>query len=194
MTLTARWSCGIIAANHNGYGIDGIAPDSTIVSIKAADAQRHTYPEALACAFTWAVNHGVDIVNNSYVMGPWRYWDASDPEQAAGLEAATRAITFARSQGVAIFAAAANDDADNDHPAGQDLPHDGADLASTRGKRGVMVPQMIEGVNQVSAVARQGWCRKACARCTCVPTSRTTGRALISPRRAMILNRRSPMT
>lgn len=147
---------GIIAANHNGYGIDGIAPDSTIVSIKAADAQRHTYPEALACAFTWAVNHGVDIVNNSYVMGPWRYWDASDPEQAAGLEAATRAITFARSQGVAIFAAAANDDADNDHPAGQDLPHDGADLASTRGKRGVMVPQMIEGVNQVSAVARQG--------------------------------------
>ena len=81
---------GIIAANHNGIGIDGIAPTSTLVSIKAANSEQLMYPEYVTCGFMWAASHGVDIVNNSYSMDPWVYWSPSDPEQAAGLEASHR--------------------------------------------------------------------------------------------------------
>ena len=56
---------GVIAANHNGIGIDGIAPTATLVSIKAAGAEGLIYPEYVTCAFMWASSHDIDIVNNS---------------------------------------------------------------------------------------------------------------------------------
>ena len=105
---------GIIAANHNGIGIDGIAPTSTLVSIKAANSEQLMYPEYVTCGFMWAASHGVDIVNNSYSMDPWVYWSPSDPEQAAGLEAATRAIAYVQGKGLAVIASAGNDGMDND--------------------------------------------------------------------------------
>ena len=59
---------GIIAANHNDIGIDGIAPEATIVAIQATNDNRLVYPEYVTCAFMWAASHGVDVVNNSYSM------------------------------------------------------------------------------------------------------------------------------
>ena len=97
---------GIIAANHNDIGIDGIAPQATIVAIQATNDNRLIYPEYVTCAFMWAADHGVDIVNNSYSMDPWVYWSPTDPEQAAGLEAATRSIKYAQGKGLAGIAAA----------------------------------------------------------------------------------------
>ena len=64
---------GIIAANHNDIGIDGIAPQARIVAIQATNDNRLIYPEYVTCAFMWAADHGVDIVNNSYSMDPWVY-------------------------------------------------------------------------------------------------------------------------
>ena len=94
---------GIIAANHNDIGIDGIAPRATLVSIKALNESQLLYPEALVCAYEWATSHQVDIVHNSYQMDPWVYWSPTDPEQAAGLEAAERAIHHAQSRGLAVL-------------------------------------------------------------------------------------------
>ena len=107
---------GIIAANHNSIGIDGIAPDATLVSIKAANSEQLIYPEYVTCGFMWAASHGVDIVNNSYSMDPWMYWSPTDPEQAAGLEAASRSIAYAQGSGLAVIASAGNEGADNDNP------------------------------------------------------------------------------
>ena len=45
---------GVIAANHNDIGIDGIAPEATLVSIKALNESYLLYPEALVCAYEWA--------------------------------------------------------------------------------------------------------------------------------------------
>ena len=147
---------GIIAANHNGIGIDGIAPTSTLVSIKAANSEQLMYPEYVTCGFMWAASHGVDIVNNSYSMDPWVYWSPSDPEQAAGLEAATRAIAYVQSQGLAVIASAGNDGMDNDNvttdsgsPTDLDTP-----IKDRPVKDGVKVPAMVEGVSQVSAATR----------------------------------------
>ena len=64
----------------------------------------------------WAASHGVDVVNNSYSMDPWVYWSPTDPEQAAGLEAATRSIKYAQDKGLAVIAAAGNEGVDIDNP------------------------------------------------------------------------------
>ncbi|MGP1498579.1 MAG: S8 family serine peptidase [Schaalia odontolytica] len=147
---------GIIAANHNGIGIDGIAPDTTLVSIKASNEDQLMYPEYVTCGFMWAAGHGVDIVNNSYSMDPWVYWSSSDPEQAAGLEAATRAIAYAQGRGLAVIASAGNDGMDNDNvttdsgsPTDLDTP-----IKDRPASGGVKVPAMVEGVSQVSAATR----------------------------------------
>ncbi|WP_455150401.1 S8 family serine peptidase [Schaalia odontolytica] len=147
---------GIIAANHNGIGIDGIAPDTTLVSIKASNEDQLMYPEYVTCGFMWAASHGVDIVNNSYSMDPWVYWSSSDPEQAAGLEAATRAIAYAQGRGLAVIASAGNDGMDNDNvttdsgsPTDLDTPVKDRPVSG-----GVKVPATVEGVSQVSAATR----------------------------------------
>ena len=147
---------GIIAANHNGIGIDGVAPYTTLVSIKAANSEQLIYPEYVTCAFMWAASHGVDIVNNSYSMDPWMYWSPTDPEQAAGMEAATRAITYAQSKGLAVIASAGNEGADNDHPTTDSgSPTDMDTPIKDRPVAGLIrVPGQVAGVSQVSALMR----------------------------------------
>ena len=145
---------GIIAANHNGVGIDGIAPNASIVAIQATNDNRLIYPEYVACAFMWAASHGVDIVNNSYSMDPWVYWSPTDPEQAAGLEGATRAIRYAQGKGLAVIAAAGNEGVDIDNPSIDNTsPTDVPAPTKNRPVAGsVRVPSMLDGVAQVSAV------------------------------------------
>ncbi|WP_314770211.1 S8 family serine peptidase [Actinomyces bouchesdurhonensis] len=147
---------GIIAANHNDIGIDGIAPQASIVAIQASNDNRLIYPEYVTCAFMWAADHGVDIVNNSYSMDPWVYWSPTDPEQAAGLEAATRSIHYAQGRGLAVIAAAGNEGVSIDNPTiDNGSPTDAA--TPTKGRTvegGIRVPSMIDGVAQVSAVGQ----------------------------------------
>ena len=147
---------GIIAANHNDIGIDGIAPESTIVAIQATNDNRLIYPEYVTCAFMWAASHGVDIVNNSYSMDPWVYWSPTDPEQAAGLEAATRSIKYAQDKGLAVIAAAGNEGIDIDNPwIDNGSPTDVPTPTKNRAVEGsIRVPSMLDGVAQVSAVGQ----------------------------------------
>ena len=147
---------GIIAANHNDIGIDGIAPEATIVAIQATNDNRLIYPEYVTCAFMWAASHGVDIVNNSYSMDPWVYWSPTDPEQAAGLEAATRSIKYAQDKGLAVIAAAGNEGVDIDNPwIDNGSPTDVPTPTKNRSvEGGIRVPSMLDGVAQVSAVGQ----------------------------------------
>ena len=147
---------GIIAANHNDIGIDGIAPEASIVAIEATNDNRLIYPEYVTCAFMWAASHGVDVVNNSYSMDPWVYWSPTDPEQAAGLEAATRSIKYAQGQGLAVIAAAGNEGVDIDNPTVDNgSPTDVPTPTKNRAVNGgIRVPSMLDGVAQVSAVGQ----------------------------------------
>ena len=147
---------GIIAANHNDIGIDGIAPESTIVAIQATNDNRLIYPEYVTCAFMWAASHGVDVGNNSYSMDPWVYWSPTDPEQAAGLEAATRSIKYAQDKGLAVIAAAGNEGVDIDNPwIDNGSPTDVPTPTKNRAVEGsIRVPSMLDGVAQVSAVGQ----------------------------------------
>ena len=147
---------GIIAANHNDIGIDGIAPEASIVAIEATNDNRLIYPEYVTCAFMWAASHGVDVVNNSYSMDPWVYWSPTDPEQAAGLEAATRSIKYAQGKGLAVIAAAGNEGVDIDNPTVDNgSPTDVPTPTKNRAVNGgIRVPSMVDGVAQVSAVGQ----------------------------------------
>ena len=147
---------GIIAANHNDIGIDGIAPEASIVAIEATNDNRLIYPEYVTCAFMWAASHGVDVVNNSYSMDPWVYWSPTDPEQAAGLEAATRSIKYAQGKGLAVIAAAGNEGVDIDNPMiDNGSPTDVPTPTKNRAVNGgIRVPSMLDGVAQVSAVGQ----------------------------------------
>ena len=147
---------GIIAAKHNDIGIDGIAPEASIVAIEATNDNRLIYPEYVTCAFMWAASHGVDVVNNSYSMDPWVYWSPTDPEQAAGLVAATRSIKYAQDKGLAVIAAAGNEGVDIDNPTiDNGSPTDVPTPTKNRAVNGgIRVPSMLDGVAQVSAVGQ----------------------------------------
>ena len=149
---------GVIAANHNDIGIDGIAPEATLVSIKALNESDLLYPEALVCAYEWATTHQVDIVHNSYQMDPWAYWNPMDPEQAAALEAAERAIHRAQSSGLAVIAGAGDRGVDIDHPTtDSDSPTDSTPIPNRSVEGARMVPAQVGGVVTVSSVGMEDW-------------------------------------
>lgn len=149
---------GVIAANHNDIGIDGIAPRATLVSIKALNDSQLLYPEALVCAYEWATSHQVDIVHNSYQMDPWVYWSPTDPEQAAGLEAAERAIHHAQSRGLAVIAGAGDRGVDIDHATtDSDSPTDSTPIANRSVADARMVPAQVSGVATVGSVGMEDW-------------------------------------
>ena len=149
---------GVIAANHNDIGIDGIAPEATLVSIKALNESDLLYPEALVCAYEWATTHQVDIVHNSYQMDPWVYWNPTDPEQAAALEAAERAIHRAQSNGLAVIAGAGDRGVDLDHPTtDSDSPTDSTPIPNRSVEGARMVPAQVSGVVSVSSVGMEDW-------------------------------------
>ena len=149
---------GVIAANHNDIGSDGIAPEATLVSIKALNESDLLYPEALVCAYEWATTHQVDIVHNSYQMDPWVYWNPTDPEQAAALEAAERAIHRAQSSGLAVIAGAGDCGVDIDHPTtDSDSPTDSTPIPNRSVEGARMVPAQVSGVVTVSSVGMEDW-------------------------------------
>ena len=149
---------GIIAANHNDIGIDGIAPRATLVSIKALNESQLLYPEALVCAYEWATSHQVDVVHNSYQMDPWVYWSPTDPEQAAGLEAAERAIHHAQSRGLVVIAGAGDRGIDIDHATtDSDSPTDSTPIANRSVEGARMVPAQVSGVATVASVGMEDW-------------------------------------
>ena len=146
---------GTIAASHNGYGVDGVAPDATLIAIKTSNKAGSFYPEYVTCAFDWAAEHDVDISNSSYYMDPYAFWMPNEASQAAGLEVATRAVRYAKLHGVVNFAAEGNSNDDHDNPTiDKDSPNDVEGAAVERNVAGgIDVPAMLnDSVLSVSAL------------------------------------------
>ena len=105
-------TAGTIAADDNGIGIVGVAPDVKIAGIKTSNDDGYFFPEAVVCAFMWSADHGIDVTNNSYFADPWLFNCLNDPEQRAIWKAEQRAIRYAMSKGVTVVAAAGNENMD----------------------------------------------------------------------------------
>jgi subtilisin family serine protease len=116
---------GVIAAEANGIGIVGIAPNVRLAVIKASVHSGDSdffLPDAVICSLMWAADHDVDVANNSYstdsaLSGGTTAFCKDDEEQRIIIKAVGRAVEFAQRRGVSVVASAGNDGIDVNDPA-----------------------------------------------------------------------------
>lgn len=87
---------GVIAAESNGFGITGIAPNAEIMPIRVFDEFGSTQPNQVVDAINYALLNGADVINLS--LGS----DFPSPEEE-------EAIRIASENGVTVVMAAGND-------------------------------------------------------------------------------------
>jgi len=106
----------IIAAPINGVGIAGVAPEATIVAIKACNWQTYCFADSVAAAIRYAGDIRVDIANMSLFADPYLYYCGNDAQQRAQYQDLADAVRYARQRGVLLVAAAGNESDDLAHP------------------------------------------------------------------------------
>ena len=107
---------GTVAAAANGLGIAGVAPNVTLVNLRAGQDSGFFFLQPSVDALTYAGDHGIDVVNMSYFVDPWLFNCKANPadspaeqlEQRTIIEAMQRALKYAHRHGVTLIAAAGN--------------------------------------------------------------------------------------
>ena len=115
---------GTVAAELNGIGISGVAPEVTLVNLRAGQDSGFFFLFETLAAYTYAANNGIDVVNMSFFTDPW--WmncrnnpldsPAEQEEQATVIDSSNAALDYAFSQGVTLVASAGNEHTDMDNP------------------------------------------------------------------------------
>lgn len=145
----------IIAGADNGIGVVGVAPQATIVALKACTIDGFCFADSVAAALRYAGDKRLDVVNLSLFADPWLYFCKSDAEQKAILKDLESAAKYAQQRGVVIVAAAGNEAQDLGHPTIDDIspdwPPDTAIVREVRNNCRV-APAEIPGVLTVSAL------------------------------------------
>lgn len=149
-----------IAAPINGIGIAGVAPEATIVALKACTEAGFCFVDSVAAALRYAGDHDIDIVNLSLFADPYLYYCKSDAEQRAMLKELEDAARYARQKGVLIVASAGNEADDLQHPdidsTSPDWPPDSAEIREVKNNCRV-APAELSGVLTVSATGPVGY-------------------------------------
>jgi lantibiotic leader peptide-processing serine protease len=147
-------TAGTIAADDNGIGIVGVAPNVKVAGIKASNNDGYFFPQAIICAFMFAGSTHVDVTNNSYFADPFLYNCHNNEAQQAIIKAEQRAIRYAMNQGVTVVAAAGNESDDLSHPAYDVISSDfppGQEEEREVNNNCIVIPVEIPGVVGVSA-------------------------------------------
>jgi subtilisin family serine protease len=113
-----------IAAPVNGIGIAGVAPEATIVALKACTIAGFCFADSVAAALRYAGDQQFDVVNLSLFADPFLYYCKSDAEQRSILREIETAARYAQQRGVVIVASAGNEQADLHHPMIDDISPD----------------------------------------------------------------------
>jgi hypothetical protein len=135
---------GIVAARRNGIGVVGVAPNVTLVPIKACDANGSCYVSDAVQGITYAGDLKLNAINMSFFIDDDDFNQStefkcqSNDTQRAYREAIERSLKYARSQGVSLIAALGNSDTDLANPPG--------------GKSCKTVPAMSKGVTGTVAL------------------------------------------
>ena len=149
-----------IGAPINGVGIAGVAPDATLIGLKACTKVGFCFADSVAAALRYAGDQQLDIVNLSLFADPYLYYCKSDAEQRAILNELEDAARYARQQGVLIVAAAGNEQADLQHPGLDDIspdwPPDSEEIRDIKNNCRV-APAEFPGVLTVSATGPVGY-------------------------------------
>ena len=123
---------GTIASPINDIGISGVAPEATLVNIRAGQDSGYFFLGPTVSALTYAAAAGIDVVNMSFYVDPWLYNcpSADDyveapeghptadelAEQRVIYDAMIEALDIAHAAGVTLVAAAGNGATDLDTP------------------------------------------------------------------------------
>ncbi len=140
---------GTVAAQANGIGVVGVAPNVTLVPVKVCDASGYCYVSAVVDGITYAGDIKLDVINMSFFVDDDAFQTStefkcnSDPAQRAFRQSVERAIKYARGRGVVPVAALGNSDEDLGNPSAAN-PAD-CDV----------VPAETEGVIGVSSLGAQ---------------------------------------
>lgn len=160
---------GIIGAAYNGLGIAGVAPDATLVNVRAGQDSGYFFFEETVAALVYAGNAGLDVVNMSFYTDPWLYNCASAADYVSGSFTAEQieeqalirqglidAVAFARATGVTLVNSAGNQHTDLSAPTRTDATSPdyppGAAQPRTVTDNCLALPSEAPGVIQVSGV------------------------------------------
>jgi subtilisin family serine protease len=112
---------GTVGAARNNFGITGVAPDVSIVNIRAGQDSGYFFFFETVAALLYAGDVGLDVVNMSFYTDPWLYNCASADdynsgdvtpeqiaEQALVRQGILAGVTYAHERGVTLVAAAGN--------------------------------------------------------------------------------------
>ena len=116
---------GTIAAARNGIGVSGVAPDVSIVNVRAGQDAGYFFVGPTVNALTYSADAGLDVVNMSFYVDPWAYYcqggaPEDSPEEAAEqdmtIESMSRALRYAHSKDVTLVGALGNASTDLSNP------------------------------------------------------------------------------
>ena len=121
---------GTIAAAANGLGVSGVAPNVSIVNIRGGQDSGYFFLQPVVDAITYSGDAGLDIVNMSFYVDPWRYNCQNNPadtaeqqaQQRTIVTAMTRAMNYAHRKGVTQIVSLGNGHEDTGKP----LPDSGS--------------------------------------------------------------------
>ncbi|MEV0406614.1 S8 family serine peptidase [Actinoallomurus sp. NPDC050550] len=105
-----------IASPLNGLGMAGVAPNVTLVNIRAGQDSGYFFLQPVVDALTYAGDAGIDVVNMSFYTDPWLFNCPDNPadsaeyqaEQRTVIAASERALAYAHRHGVTLVSAAGN--------------------------------------------------------------------------------------
>ncbi len=144
-----------IAPRKNGIGIVGVAPEATIVALKAGTIAGFCFADSVAAALRYAGDQHLDVVNLSLFADPYLYFCANEAGQRAILQDLQSAARYAQQRGVVIVAAAGNEAQDLGHPTedtiSPDWPPNTVEVRDVRNNCRV-APAELPGVVTVSAL------------------------------------------
>jgi len=115
---------GTVAAAANGSGVSGVAPNVMLVNIRAGQDDGMFFLQPVIDALTYGADIGLDVINMSFYVDPWRYNCIDNPadpsgariEQRTTVEAVNRALEYAHSKGVTLVGSLGNENEDLGHP------------------------------------------------------------------------------
>jgi subtilisin family serine protease len=162
---------GTVGAALNGLGIAGIAPDVTLVNLRAGQDSGFFFLFETLQAYVYAANNGIDVVNMSYFTDPWWANCRDNPldtpteqqQQATIIDASNLALNYAYNHGVTLIAAEGNEHTDMGNPTydaiSPDYPPDTAKVRNNIDNDCLVIPTEGDHVISVSALGTTG--RKA---------------------------------
>jgi subtilisin family serine protease len=159
---------GTVAAELNGLGISGVAPNVTLVNLRAGQDSGFFFLFETLNAYTYAADNGIDVVNMSFFTDPW--WancrdnpldsPAEQEQQATVIDLSNEALNYAYGHGVTLVAAEGNEHTDLGNPTydaiSPDYPPGTAKVRNNIDNDCLVIPTEGAHVMSISALGPSG--------------------------------------